>query len=123
MTALAGIRPAPYALRTFAAFRVSTGWITKPGGCDTSPIAEVEADSIDDALNLVLGKHCLSHKDRLVIREDSEETGAALLHVFAIRQKAPRWVHPRGELQPRRVVDLYADPVCVIDAAVLGEGR
>ena len=113
MATLAGIRPQRYVASTFAAFRVceiGKGYRTYPAGDLGEP------ESVEAAV--AIAQHGCHHKERLVIRE-TDEAGQIRLHVFAIKKRAPRWVHPAGELMPRRVEDLYADPICVIDGAAV----
>lgn len=100
-------RTSAYSAVSFAAFRVSGG--------QTSRINVADSTNLKTTLN---GAQlaCL-HGEKLVIRE-TDEAGSRL-HVYAIRRAAPKWVHPPGEIVPRRVVDLFADPVCVIDGSVL----
>jgi len=110
----AGIRPQPFTATTWTAFRVSEPGRTYPS--KTYPLAIGEQSSLTNAKNAG-AIHC-RHKDRLVIRE-TDDSGSRL-HVYAIRKKAPQWVHQPGEFMPRRVEDLIADPVCVIDEGALG---
>lgn len=111
MNAIAGIRPQAYQRVSFEAWRVAEG--------RSSPIEMRHGvETIAEAVRAAQPA-CL-HKETLLIKATDAETGASKVHVFMIRQKAPKWVHPAGELMPRRVQDLFADPVCVIDAAVLG---
>lgn len=111
MNALAGIRPARYTAKTYAAFRLRDS-----GKADKLAFTAAPA-SLQDALNAVL-PGCI-HKDRIAVRERDAETGAVLLHVYVIKRRAPQWVQPAGEIVPRRVADLYAEAVCVIDGGVL----
>lgn len=110
MNALAGIRPAPYSAVSFEAFRLTDGRTYSLDIGDPSDLA--------DALRSAQTRCFLAHKEHLAIRE-TDEAGARV-HLYAIRKAAPKWVHPAGELVPRRVADLYADPVCVMDGAVFG---
>jgi hypothetical protein len=75
--------------------------------------------SLDEAIAGALMSQAFHRGESLLIRETDPLTKAAQLHVFAIKQKGARWVHPQGEMMPRRVEDRYADPVCVIDEGVL----
>lgn len=106
----------PYSPREYVAFKaedIGSGrsrWLTNP-----IPLVRGPRD-LDEAVNeAVLA--CF-HRQVLVVREASDE--AVRLHLFVIRKAAPKWVHPAGEIMPRRVEDLYAQPLCVLDGDVLG---
>lgn len=101
-------RPQPYSTLSFEAFRVTE--------TRTFPLA-AEGSALPDFLASAQVR-CF-HKDKLLIRETDTETGTVKLHLYAIKKKAPKWIHPAGEIMPRRVEDLYADPLCIIDGQVL----
>lgn len=76
--------------------------------------------AVDVAAALAAALPACLFKEKLAIRETDEETGEVKIHLYAVRRKAPQWVHPAGEVLPRRVHDHYADPICVIPGEVLG---
>lgn len=109
VTALATTpRALPYSAKRFDAFKVAGG---KTYALDAG------ATSLEDAVKAAQFR-CF-HKQHLVIRETDDETGDVTLHLFVIRKAAPKWVHPAGEIVPRRVEDLYAEAVCVVDGGML----
>lgn len=108
-------RTARYSPKRYEAFVIVDGR-TYPRTYPTAPTSLEEAR---DRAAMMFG----NHKDKLLIRETDEATGDVKLHLYAIRKRAPSWVHPSGEFMPRRVEDLYPDPLCVIDGSVLGEGE
>lgn len=109
MNALAGIRPRAYTAASYRAFLIS-------GVNGRAHSLNVEAGRLLEAVDAA--KVLCNHKDVLAIRE-TDEAGTRV-HLFTIRRKAAQWVHPVGEHLPRRVQDLYADPVCVLSGEVFG---
>lgn len=101
----------PYTPRSYAAFRARNDGRTDLLRIDGSPT------SLADALANVLPL-CI-FKDKVAVRETDDD--GSRLHLFTIRKKAPQWVHPAGEIMPRRVEDLYADPVCVLDMTIINQ--
>jgi hypothetical protein len=111
----------PFSRVTYYPYRV-----TEMG--NTYPLI-VDCGSLKEAVER--GKvHCF-HKDHLLVREVDnsgdhipERLGGGTkvrLHLYAIKRKsAPRYVY-RGHVQ-ERVHDLYAAPVCVVDASMFAEG-
>lgn len=107
-------RASVYSAKSFTAFRVSDGKHTIPLALSGAP------RTLDDALAAAMVR--TFHKDQLVIRETDEETGKVALHLYAIRRRAPQWIHQPGDILPKRVADHYADPLCSIDGSVLLAG-
>jgi hypothetical protein len=107
-------RTATYRAISFTAFRVSDGGIGR-GAIGRLNIGDVA--TLDEAVNAAKGQ--LLHKDQLAVREQDEITGAAKVHLFAIRRKsAATFVRIAGEVS--RVQALYAEPICVLSGEVLG---
>jgi hypothetical protein len=106
---LARIVPRPFAARKFRAFRVTES----PARTYPLPI-EGRPATLDDALTAVLaGPKLVAHKDRVIIREADELSGAVTVHVYAIRKGKARWVDVGGIAT--RVEDLKAELVCSFD--------
>jgi len=118
MTSLVARQPRPerYSAFSYRAFRLVEG--------RTYPLDIGDAADLQEALRA--GQVRCFHKDCLAIGE-TDEDGATKVHIYAIRRKAPQWVHTPGEILPQRVQDHYADPICILDGnAVLdqcGVGR
>lgn len=120
MTALAPtpfIAARPYTGKTFTAFKVTNigfraaKWLTSPIPLDAHA-------TVEEAKTAALtGQNQPGHKDHLLIRETDDETGKTTVHLFAIRKSAPKFV--RDGFATRRVEDLYADLVVVMDGEVL----
>jgi hypothetical protein len=102
-------RATRYGAAAFAAFRISESNRTYPSQIDGDPATLAEAVDI--------AKLRCFHKERLVIRE-TDRDGAVKLHVYAIRQSSKARPVYR-DYQTTMVRDLYAEPVCSIDGAVL----
>lgn len=98
----------PLVTVAFDAFKVSDD--------RTYMLGHIMAKTIGEALNGALAGYALFHKDTLLIRETSEK--GVKVHVYGIKKKAtPRWVHK--DHVSRRVHDLYAAPVCIIDGSAM----
>lgn len=112
MTRLAAIehegQARPYSPRCYYPFRICESGRTFP--------LIVDCSSLEEAVNG--GMVQCFHKDHLLIREAGE--GKDTLHLYAIKRKSqPRYVYKNHGYD--RVHDLYAAPVCTIDAAMLNE--
>lgn len=92
----------PYAPVAYEAFRIADG--------RASRIRIAPASSLTAAVDAA--KLACLHREHLAIRETGDD--GARVHLYVIRKAAPRYVHPAGEIMPRRVADLYAEPVCVL---------
>lgn len=116
-TNLAGVRFVPYAATTFTAFRLCPAL---NGPDRISPLGEIDAGTIDEALSKTLAGDRASssgifHKDHLAIRE-TDEAGTRV-HLYAIKRKsAPRYEYRNYVTRP--VHDLYAMKACVIPGEV-----
>lgn len=105
-------RAVHYSTTSYAAFRISETGRTYAVDIDGYLLPTVEA-----ARDAALIGQAFAHKDHLLIRA-ADDRGVKL-HLFAIKRKAtPRYVHE--DHVTRRVHDLYAAPVCVIDGGVVG---
>lgn len=124
MTALSpidtAVRPLRYAATTFEAYSVSERH--KPAFNPDLPwqrtvkLGEINAATVDEAVNAALASHALLHKEHLVIREEGPR--GVRIHLFAIkRRSAARFVWQ--DHRQVRVHDLYAELVCEIDGGVL----
>lgn len=101
-------RAVPFNATSHSAFQVESG--------RTYEITGLTAGSLDDALTQAISLRAFSHKQHLIIREESDH--GVKLYVYAIKRRAvPRYVH--RDHVTKRVHDLYADPVCVIDGSAL----
>lgn len=108
-------RAVPYAATKFDAFKVDNSYASSKAS--TYSLGSLSETSLRPALNEALSRFALYHKDHLILRETGEQ--GVKLRLFAIRKKsAARYVHK--DHVTRAVHDLYADPVCVIDGALLG---
>lgn len=122
LATLSAARPERLQLVTYEAFKIApTG-----AGYSNTPEARrwmagtgtrLASDSLDAALAEALVVLPLMHKDMLAIREDTTE-GAPLFLYQVKRKSQPRWVHK--DHVTRAVHDLYAAPVCMLPAEVLG---
>jgi hypothetical protein len=101
-----GARAVPFSARCFYPYRVAENGRTLPLVVSCSTLEEaVEGAKV----------YCI-HKEHLLIREIGE--GVDRLHIYAIKRKsAPRYVYK--DYQTHRQHDLYAAPMCVIDAGIL----
>lgn len=112
-------RAVPFSTTTFHAFRVCQGYSgakETPLGGRTYDYGRLDATTLEDALTEALSGKVIDHKEHLVIQEISER--GIRLHVFAVKKKStPRYVH--RDHVTRAVRDLYADPICTLDGALL----
>lgn len=99
--------------KAFAAFRLS--------GTRTDRLAIGAPASLKDAVTAAQAL-CL-HREHLAIRETDMLGGTSSVHLFAIRQKAGQWMRLPGEIAPRRIAPLFADPICAMDAAIFDAGQ
>lgn len=98
----------PFHRSTFRAFQVSESGITYA-------INETWY-SLANTLAGVPIVRLLSHKDSLIVREESDR--GVRIHVYRVKQKSrARYVH-RDHIT-RAVRDLYLDPVCSFDGGVI----
>jgi hypothetical protein len=102
-------RAVPFNAVRFYPYRVTENGRTLPLIVDCATLEEaVEGGKV----------HCF-HKDHLLVREVRD--GSDRLHLYAIKKKsAPTYVY--RDYGYHRQDRLYAAPVCVIDAALLGAG-
>jgi hypothetical protein len=102
----------------FDAFRICEAAPAPYGGPPartTYSLGEIPASSLDEALNAVLIKCLLCHKEHLAIRETTDR--GARVHLYAIKRKStPQYRYENH--QQVRVHPLYAAPLCVIDGPV-----
>lgn len=119
MTALAGIRPHPYAAVSYRAYRVTPMFKNPHNGVTgnrTTALDIGEPVSLDDARNAAAAR--CQHKDTLLIRETGDH--GDMLHLYAIKRKsAPSYEYDRNHIL-HRMNTLYADFICKADASVLG---
>lgn len=97
-----------YSAVSFEAFRVTDGGKTIALAIDAT-LPDLAA-----AMTAALQAQCFYRKEHLLIREIGDD-GTSRLHVFAIKQAKPKWVHPAGEIMPRRVEDRYAERLFVFE--------
>lgn len=109
----------PYSATRFDAFRIvepGSGFPGAPPPRTTYSLGEIPATTLDEALNAVLAKCLLMHKDHLAIRETTDR--GQRVHLFAIRKKSgPTYVYV--DHVQKRVERLYAAPLCVMDGGLV----
>lgn len=104
-------RAMPFSTKRFEAFRVRDNRTRRLVLVGDQP-------DLKATLDAATVQWC-EHKDKLLIREADADEGTSILHVYVVKKQAAKWIHPAGEIVPRRFEQLYADPVCSIDETVL----
>lgn len=114
-----GPRAVVYTTTTFHAFHITQGMAGMkevPLGGRTYDCGRLNAGTLEEALSEALSSKLISHKETLVLQEIGDR--GIKLHVFTVKRKAtPRYEY-RNYVQ-HRVHDLYAAPVCTLDADLL----
>lgn len=93
------MRAQAFALDTFEAWKLGEG--------RSYPIDLGSVEALADVINIVAPK--CGHKQKFVIRQTSKVSGAAMLHFYAIKQKAATYRHSPETKQAERYTPQYAD--------------